>query len=76
MLLVVAVVVGAFLLSVDRVVSRIEVQKHPLRSTLFTSLPQVEFEERLGYPVTTTNVRGVLKAREGRLTGEVHSALG
>ena len=56
-----AVVVGAFLIPVGRVCGGVEVQKHPLRSALFGSLPQVELEERLGYLVTAADVRGVLK---------------
>ena len=47
-LLIVAVVVGTFLLPVGRISGRIEVQKHLLWSTVFSSLSQVEFEDCLG----------------------------
>jgi hypothetical protein len=69
----VVLVVGTFLLPVGRICGRIEVQKHLLWSTFFSSLSQVEFEDCLGYWVARAPVGRVLKARDGRLAGEVLS---
>jgi hypothetical protein len=48
-LLVVAVVEGALLLSVGGICGSIEVQKYFLRSAVLLSLIQIELEENLGY---------------------------
>src|SRR5215210_124109 len=69
---VVAVVVGAFLVAVGRIVCRIEVQEHTLWSfILLAPLPDVELQESLGHPVAVADANRVLQAREGGLACEV-----
>jgi hypothetical protein len=50
-LLVVAVVVGALLLAVGRIVCRVEVQQNTLGGAVFAPLAHVELEESQGHPV-------------------------
>jgi hypothetical protein len=56
------VVVRAFLLTMGRIVGRVEVQKDLLRSIVGASLPHVELEEFLGHSVAATSVGRVLQA--------------
>ncbi len=56
MLTVIAMVEGAFLLSVNRIVGRVEVQKHLLGCAALLSLSEVEFKERLGYLMAGASV--------------------
>jgi hypothetical protein len=74
-LLVIAVVVGAFLIAVGRIVRGVEIQKHLLRRSVFASLAQVELEERLGYLVARAPCGCVLQARDGGLARQIRSAL-
>ena len=66
-LLVVAVVVATFLITVGGICSRIEVQKHLLRSAIFAPLPHVESQERLSYSVARAPRGCVLEPRDGGL---------
>ncbi len=69
---VVAMVVGAFLLAVGRVIGGIEVQKDALgRTAVLHSLSDVELHECLSYPVARAGREGILKARDRRLACEV-----
>ena len=75
-LLEVAVVVGALLISVGGVVGGIEIQDDLLRDAPFGSLPRVELEDGLGHPVAIARGGRVLEPRDGRLACQVRSALG
>jgi hypothetical protein len=75
-LTVIAVVVGAFLLSMGRVVGCVEVQKHLLWSAILAPLSQIKFEEGLGDLLTAASVHRVLQAREGGLACQIRSTLG
>jgi hypothetical protein len=74
-LLVVAVVEGALLLSVGGICGSIKVQKYFLRSAIFLSLIQVELEENLGYLAARASGSRVLHPRDGRLARKVGAAL-
>ncbi len=76
MLAVIAVVVGAFLLAVGRVVCRVELQKHPVGHTVLLSLGKIKPEENLGDSAAGASGGGVLKAADGRLARKVLPALG
>src|SRR5215208_186661 len=75
-MLVVAVVVTTFLLPVGGIVRRVEVQQHPRRSAARLPLSHVELEENSGYSVARAYRGRVLHPRDGRLRGEVLTALG
>lgn len=50
-LAIIAMVIAALLISVDRICGCVEVQKRLLWSAVLLSLTQVEFEEDLGHVV-------------------------
>ncbi len=75
-LLVVAVIEGALLLSVGGIVGSIKVQKYFLRSAILLSLIQIELEENLGYLAARAFSSRVLHPRDGRLARKVGAALG
>lgn len=75
-LTVIAVVEGAFLISVYRIVGRVEVKEYLLWSTVLATLPQVKFKECLGYSMAGSPGRRILQAGDGRLARQVLSALG
>ena len=62
---IVAVVEGAFLLSVGGICGSIKVQKYFLRSAILLPLPQIEFEEDFGYSVTRASGGRNLKPTDG-----------
>ena len=66
-LFVVAVVEGAFLISVGGIIGGIEIQHYPFRDALLASLFEVELEDGLGYPVARASGGSILKARDCRL---------
>jgi hypothetical protein len=70
-LLVVAVVEAAFLLSVGGICGCIEVQKDLLRRATLSSPAYVELKECFGHSVTGSGICRVLKARDGGLAGKV-----
>ena len=76
LLSVIAMVEGAFLLSVYRIVGCIEVQKHLLGSTVLAPLFEIELEDDLGYLMAGASCGRVLEAREGRLARQILCALG
>src|SRR5215210_9284263 len=76
MLTVIAVVEGAFLLSVGGICGRVEVKQHLLGSAVPLSLSQVDLEEDFGCSVAGAYRGRVLHPRDGRLTGKVEAALG
>jgi hypothetical protein len=77
-LAVVAVVEGAFLISVSGIVGRVKVHEHPLRGTVLLPLREVKLEEDLGYPrwqellVAAFSIREMVGwlARSGPLSGK------
>ncbi len=75
-LAVIAVIEGAFLLSVYRIVGGVEVQKDLLWSAIALPLSKVGLEEDFGYLAARAFVRRVLKSREGRLARQIGAALG
>jgi hypothetical protein len=64
-LLVIAVVEGAFLLSVGGICDSIKVQKYFLRSAILLP-PQIEFEEDFGYYVAGASGGRILKPAHAR----------
>jgi hypothetical protein len=73
--LVVAVVVGSFLVAVGGVVCGVEVQQNPFGGAFFAPLPDVELAELLSDAQASLGVGGVLQPRDRRLAGEVRSRL-
>ena len=67
MLLEVAVVVRAFLITVGGVVRGVEVQKHFIWRALLLPLLQIELEEDLGYLVARASGGRILHPTDGRL---------
>ena len=74
-LLVVAVVVGTFLLAVSRVVCGVKVQKDTRRRSVFAPLPEVELAQRFGHTQAGSGVGCILKTRDSRLACQVRVRL-
>jgi hypothetical protein len=70
-----AVVGGALLLAVDRVIRPVEVEEEALRDAVAAPLRGVDGEERHGQAVAGLAVGGVLQPRHGRLAGQVGAGL-
>ena len=70
-LLVVAVVVGTFLIAVRGIVCCVEVQKDARRRTVLAPLSHIEFAQRFGHAQAGSGVGGVLKTGDGGLACQV-----
>jgi hypothetical protein len=73
---VVAVVGHPLLVAMRRIIRPVQVQHHVRRRAVAPPLPDVQLDEHLSEAFDGVSIDRVLQPREGRLAGQVRSALG